>query len=223
MVRRLIGAMLVIAVATSGLVGAFGPQIPLQEPSAVTAQQPSDDQRTARITIDGSVTPGSDVAITATLAGEPVANADVEINDQFVGETDADGTLRNVAVPDADEFEVDVEAEHVDLKLELEDAALEQAGDRTSTSASVRFGGDLAAGNAVATEVTLADAPVANAVVEVNGDEVGVTDDSGQLTVTVPADDEFELRAKTDDGDVDVEVELEGAALQQAGGDVAAD
>lgn len=218
MVSKHAGAMLAIAVLTSGLVGAVGPQLGLQGSTAATTQPAAAGGPTGTIVIHGAATPGDDVSITARLFDEPLTDATVEINDRAVGETDANGTIRHVTVPDAGEFEVDVESAAVDLKLELEDAALERAANRSRTAASIRFDRTLAAGSTATATVAFAGTPVRNATVEVNGDEVGATGERGRVSFAVPAAEEFELRAKTVDGDVDAEIELEGTALQRAGG-----
>lgn len=218
MVSKHAGAILAIAVVTSGLVGAVGPQLGLQGSNDAAMQPPAAEAPTGTIVIHGAVTPGDDVSITARLFDEPLANATVEINDRVVGETDANGRIQHVTVPAAEEFEVDVESKTADLKLELEDAALERAANRSRTTTSIHFDGPLSAGATATAAVAFAGAPVGNATVEVNGDEVGVTDERGRLSFAVPAAEEFELRAKTLDGDVDAEIELEGAALQRAGG-----
>lgn len=68
-----------------------------------------DRERDINVSLDGNVTPGETVALTAALDGEPVPHAPVEVNGELVGETDADGRI-DVTVPaGADEFEVEVE------------------------------------------------------------------------------------------------------------------
>lgn len=51
-----------------------------------------------------------------TRNGSAVANATVEVNDEVVGKTDADGRLA-FAVPDAEEVEAEIE--HGDAEAEL--------------------------------------------------------------------------------------------------------
>lgn len=70
------------------------------------------------IDVAGSIIPGNSVVVTTTRAGEPVANALVTVNGHVIGRTDAKGQL-SVPVPE-EEFEVRVEGQHTEGRLEVE-------------------------------------------------------------------------------------------------------
>lgn len=62
------------------------------------------------LTFADPVVRGTTVTLRATLDGEPVADAPVEVNGSLVGRTDAEGTLE-LAVPHGDEFRVRLETD----------------------------------------------------------------------------------------------------------------
>lgn len=223
--KQSIGAVLValLVAVSGGVLASVATQQPAQQQPATQAA----DGVSTELVIDGRVAANETVSITTTVAGEPLANAQVEVNGQFVGMTDTNGTLANVSVPDADEFEVEVETEDTKLKLELEDAALERAAASDSTSASIVIDGTPDSGATVTTTLTttemmtVTESPLSGADVELNKEKVGATNASGQVMIQVPTADEFEFEAET--GDVQVELELEGAALQQLRSELAPD
>lgn len=71
----------------------------------------ADDEREFDVAVDGTVSAGETVTVTATHNGTPVENATVEVNDETVGTTDADGQLDVTLPDDADEVEIAVETD----------------------------------------------------------------------------------------------------------------
>ncbi|AKH96829.1 hypothetical protein [Halanaeroarchaeum sulfurireducens] len=163
------------------------------------------------ITVDGTVTPGENVTITALLDGEPVRFAEVSVNGEDAYETDENGSVV-ATVPDDDEFEVEVEAEREgELEISLEDDEDEEAtvdDDDVETEAGdedesldLSVDGTVSADENVTITATHAEYPVAGAAVSLNGEYVGETDSNGTIMVTIPDAEEFE---------VEVEYEVEG-------------
>ncbi|NHN60349.1 MULTISPECIES: DUF4382 domain-containing protein [Halorussus] len=68
-------------------------------------------------TLVGNVTRGGNATVSVTRNGTGVANATVSVNGAVAGNTGADGNL-TLAVPDADELEVEVETENGSAELE---------------------------------------------------------------------------------------------------------
>ncbi len=87
-----------------------------------------ENERALNATLVGNVTRGENVTVSVAQNGSAVANATVSVNGERVGETAGDGTL-TVAVPDADELEVEVETENGSAELNAEFGADDSAGD----------------------------------------------------------------------------------------------
>jgi len=69
--------------------------------------------------------------------------------------------------------------------------------------------GDIAPGEEVTLLVTLEGEPVAGAVVEVNGEEIGTTGEDGTISFTIPEDaDKLKIQAELDGQEGELEVEL---------------
>lgn len=174
------------------------------------------------VTVDGTVTPGSDVTIVATHEGYPVAGASVTVNGDPAGETDANGTV-TTTVPDADEFEVEVELDKegklkVPLEEDTEDENEEEPEDENEDEREVDEGqidliveGTLDPGENLSVTALHDGAPVTNATVAVNGDPVGETDANGSIEVQVPNSDELEIEVTADDLEAEMSVEFEDA------------
>ncbi|WP_267641623.1 DUF4382 domain-containing protein [Haloarchaeobius amylolyticus] len=67
--------------------------------------------------LQGQVKAGETVTLTVTNASGPVEGANVTVNGEAVGETDADGTLA-IEVPDAEDLEVEVTSGDAETELE---------------------------------------------------------------------------------------------------------
>lgn len=70
--------------------------------------------------IEGEIAPGETVTLLATFAGEPVAGAEVKLNDEEIGSTEGDGTISFTIPEDADELEIEVKKGELKGKLEVE-------------------------------------------------------------------------------------------------------
>lgn len=66
----------------------------------------------------GAVKPGQVVTLAVSQEGDPVANATVEVNDERVGTTDADGTIEVEVPTDAGELEIGIEKGEAELEIE---------------------------------------------------------------------------------------------------------
>lgn len=201
-------AAIVLSVLAIGA-GAAGAATVANGPPDVTPPQWANDdaERSINVSADGNVTPGETVTLTATLHGEPVPHAPVEVNGETVGETTENGTI-DVAVPESDEFEVEIEPEFegsTTVPLPEADGDEEAADD---DDVLVDVSGDVAPGETVTVEATNNGMPVANATVSVNDEVVGTTDTNGVLNVPIP-DDADEVEITVENGDLEGEWEYE--------------
>lgn len=71
------------------------------------------------IQLEGNVSKGENVTVTASHNGSVVANATVKVNGEVVGQTDSEGEIV-VQVESSEEFEVEVEKEELEGELEIE-------------------------------------------------------------------------------------------------------
>lgn len=80
-----------------------------------------DDEDALDVAVDGEIEPNATVTVTVTHNGSAVENATVILNDEVVGQTDADGQLE-VALPEdlGDEVEIEVETEDAEGEWEHE-------------------------------------------------------------------------------------------------------
>jgi len=113
------------------VVSESGTDVPINDVDAEDEREddenPETDDSALNASFVGDVTPGENATLTVTWNGSAVANATVEVNDEVVGETDADGRLA-FAVPDAEKLEVTVEAGDAAAELEFEFEAGENGG-----------------------------------------------------------------------------------------------
>lgn len=180
-----------------------------------------DDDRSETIDIaivNGSTQPGATITILATLNGEPVADARVEVGGEIVGRTGGDGRLTLDLPDDEDEVEIEIETESPDAEGELE---LEFEGDddddRHSIDRAIRENllvrGSIENGSATF-EVTYAGDPVENVKVYQDDRLLGSTDADGSLESTaIELDDELELTLRKDRFETEVEFRFEGGEL----------
>ncbi len=80
-------------------------------------EEPGDE---LSLEIEGDVAPGEIVILLVTFAGEPVAGAEVEVNDEEIGSTGGDGTISFTIPEDADELEIEVKKGELKGELEVE-------------------------------------------------------------------------------------------------------
>jgi uncharacterized GH25 family protein len=188
------------------------------EPRDLDDDDDAEDETSLSITVvSGEPAPGATVTLQVTAAGEPVAGAEVEIDDQIVGTTDDNGQL-TVTLPDDDEVDIEVEDGDREGELELslgadreeaDDDDDENDGDESDELSVSVVSGDPAPNATVTIEVTQNDEPVADASVTVNDEPLGVTDENGQLTITLPDDEEVDIEVESGDSEGELDFEFE--------------
>lgn len=186
--------------------------------SATLSSQQADDpvvrEGSINMSVAGNVTSGNTVTLTATVDGEPVPYAPVEVNGERVGTTDANGMI-DVVVPDADEFEVEAEYEPTGkLKVPLaesEDDEGDEEFEEDEEQIDLVVDGTLEPGESMSITAMRDGSPVSNATVTVNGDAVGETDANGSITVQVPNADELEIEVTADEAEAEMTVAFENA------------
>ena len=147
--------------------------------------------------LEGDVVPGGAATVTLTYRGIPLSNVLLELDDEELGTTDALGQL-SIQIPlGADEVELETELEGK-LKIEYEvgvPPTSEAEGELT-----LQLDGEVAPGSAVTLTVTNLGTVLPNVPVELNDEQIGVTDALGQLAIQIPLGVQ----------EVELEVELEG-------------
>ncbi len=90
--------------------------------------------------VEGNVSANQNVSVIVERNGTAVENAEVEVNGEVVGKTDAEGQIK-VTVPESEEFEVEVEKadSETELKFRLEaEAESESSEDSNGSKAEVK-------------------------------------------------------------------------------------
>ncbi len=165
--------------------------------------------------IEGDIAPGGTVTLLVTFADQPVAGAEVEVNDEEIGSTDQDGTITFTIPEDADELDIEVKKGKLrgDLEIELEGEVKIEPQEELESELDLDIEGDIAPGGTVTLLVTFADQPIGGAEVEVNDEEIGSTDQDGTITFTIPEDaDELEIEVKKGELKGELEIELQEAS-----------
>lgn len=196
------------------------------------------------ISIHPRPTPGREVVVTVTYAGEPVADALIRIDGASVGRTDAGGQLtvrmpynRSVTV----HATVPGRACTTRTAADGATASLTTAGGgspvglsqpgvdgsnvtRTVTvegAVQVRTRGRADPGTTIRILASIAGVPMRAAAVEVNGREVARTDDRGRARIAIPTDGTERLHIRVERGDfagsTTVVVRLLQATISPAG------
>ena len=160
---------------------------------------PTDDELDVRL-----VRGGFEAEVTfKSKADGTLAPAEIDVDERDVDEDDVDdetnGEANDEAEADGEEAEEEEEADEEDVDEEDTDEEL---------SAEI-VSGDPAPGATVTLEVSGSDGTVADAAVHVNGDDAGTTDADGQITVTLPEDDEVEIDVRDSDREGELEIEFE--------------
>jgi hypothetical protein len=160
---------------------------------------PTDDELDVRL-----VRGGFEAEVTfESKADGTLAPAEIDVDERDVDEDDVDdetnGEANDEAEADGEEAEEEEEADEEDVDEEDTDEEL---------SAEI-VSGDPAPGATVTLEVSGSDGTVADAAVHVNGDDAGTTDADGQITVTLPEDDEVEIDVRDSDREGELEIEFE--------------
>ncbi|WP_247006250.1 transglutaminase domain-containing protein [Halorientalis litorea] len=134
-----------------------------------------------RISLAADPVPGRPVPVRVEREGDPVANAAVTFDGRPVGTTNASGMLRG-PVPYASAVTVN---------------ATDPAGDADGasrvfdlpTDITIETRGQTDPGESVTVAATIADVPVADANVTLDGNSVGRTDAAGERSVTLPVNE----------------------------------
>ncbi len=166
--------------------------------------------------VEGEVTPGGSITILVAFQGSPVEGALVKVEDVDAFITGDDGRISFI-VPSEDELEIKAIKGKLRGGLEIDLEETKEEGERETELQEEQAGelnleikGDIAPGVTVTLLVEFADVPVAGAEVEVNGEEIGSTEQDGTITFTIPEDaDELEIRAKKGELKGGLEIEFE--------------
>ncbi|PSQ44234.1 hypothetical protein BRD07_00535, partial [Halobacteriales archaeon QS_9_68_42] len=144
-----------------------------------------------RIDVVDEAYPGTDVRVRARIGDRPVPDAEVSVDGDVVGTTDADGTA-TVTVPDDGRREVNLEVARgeYDAAAVVDVLVLDAVLEPTSSLA-------LVPGADATVVATLGDGPAEGAAVSVAGRERGRTDEAGRLDVVLPADPRATVRVET--------------------------
>jgi len=166
-----------------------------------------DESRLSVSIANGTAEPGATVTLRVTAAGEPVEGATVELDDETVGTTDANGEIV-VTLSDDDEVDIDVEDGDREGELELSIGSGDDEGD--GDDLRERFSVDGAVENGTVTvSVTYDGDGVAGVSAYVDGDDVGATGADGTLSFDAPAvGDELEIRLVKGEFEADIELEV---------------
>ena len=148
--------------------------------------------------VDGEPAPGANVTLAVTGGGERASNASVQINDERVGQTDADGQIA-VTLPDAEE--IDIGAELNDAEGELEFEFEEEDDEELAATADIE-------GDTITVSVLLDGQPVEGATVTLNENVTNTTSPDGTTSFTF-AENELEIDIEYDDHEAELEYELD--------------
>ena len=135
--------------------------------------------------------PGTDLRVRARIGDRPVPDAEVSVDGDVVGTTDADGTA-TVTVPDDGRREVTVEVARGEYDAAAVVDVLVLSADLEPRSSLA-----LVPGAEATVVATLGDGPAEGAAVSVAGRERGRTDEAGHLDVVLPADPRATVRVET--------------------------
>jgi transglutaminase-like putative cysteine protease len=163
---------------------------------------PDEDRETAgeyEVSLNRSVVPGAVVTATVTLGGEPAPGRTVLFNGDPVGTTNEAGEVTG-RVPYAEELSITVEDAGSAAALFPPGALVGegrlyriatpgQAANVTlpvETNATVAVAGERVAGATVRVTATIADVPVRDGAVLVDGERLATTDSKGRAEITLP-------------------------------------
>ena len=147
---------------------------------------------------DESPLPGGQITVTVQQEESPVAGINVFVNGEDVGSTDENGEI-TITVPYASNLVITLETAETATVTTNTAATTTGTTDHTYTvpitgSLSVTTNpAPLIADGTATTYVTIGGNPVTNAAVAVNGDHIGTTDETGSMTMDVPAKDEIAI------------------------------
>lgn len=148
--------------------------------------------------------PGEETRLLVLRDGEPAEGVVVTFEGEAVGRTDTEGTV-TATVPYVRRLSVGVRAPAnavrpvADRRYSLTQPDGGNASLPVDASLRLDVAGDPAPGETAAVRVTLGDRPVADALVTVDGERVGRTDERGRLPVPFPVAESATLRAERGD------------------------
>jgi hypothetical protein len=147
---------------------------------------------TVNLSVEGKPFPGETVTIVASIEGTPMRQATVEIDGDPVAQTDENGRA-TVRVPDDG-------SERFEVRVSRGDFSGTTTVDILLLEVSLRPTGLVVIpGTTAIVETRLADKPVENAVVTVDGERVGTTGPDGTLAVELPFDPTATVTVSTDE------------------------
>ena len=166
-------------------------------PVGVAAAQ--DDNVSVDVDVQGEMTvdvadeayPGTELRVRARIGDRPVPGAEVSVDGDIAGTTDADGTA-TVTVPDDGRREADFEVARGEYDAAAVVDVLVLSADLEPQSSLT-----LVPGADATVVATLGDGPAEGAAVSVAGRGRGRTDEAGQLDVVLPADPRATVRVET--------------------------
>ncbi|MDT3433262.1 hypothetical protein [Haloarcula sp. 1CSR25-25] len=181
----------------------------------------SGPKRDFRLThVEGLVEPGATVTVAASLNSRPEADAEVTLDDDNVGLTGEDGSA-TVELPN-EEREVTITARTADLSDSLSLAVGTDSLTLTPTPSQPDVGDD------VTIQAKFNGEAVAGVPLHKDGEEVGITDEEGTVTITASdppemtisgevegVEEEITVTVKESGGTYPVDVELPGDEVDQ--------
>jgi len=197
--------------------GSSGDVFELEE--SIESEEADDDEREvddlAIRVVEGEPGAGENVTLLVTAAGEPVDGAAVELNEEAVGQTDANGTISLTFPQETATIKAtDGEAEG-ELEFEFED---EEEREERSLGATA----DIENGT-VSVSVFLDGQPLEGATITANDAVVGTTDANGTASFSLPAGDELDITVEYQDLEAELEYEFEDDEEEEDADDEAED
>ena len=92
---------------------------PNQHFTEVNPPERERERERLRLELEGDIAIGEEVTLLVTFEDEPVAGAEVVVNDEEIGETAGDGTISFTIPEGADEIEIEVKLGELEGELEL--------------------------------------------------------------------------------------------------------
>ena len=147
--------------------------------------------------LEGDVSPGGAATLTLTHQGNPLAGVPVSVKDAGLGNTNQAGQVAIQIPADAEELELEAKLKG---ELEIDFTEVPPPAPEASGELTLQLDGDVTLGGDVTITLTYQGTPLANVPIELNDEQIGVTDASGLLSFQIPTDIE----------EMKLEVELEG-------------
>jgi len=172
---------------------------PTETVTPSTPTETSDDGY--EISLNRTAVPGASVTVTVTDGGMPVADARVLFNGEQVGVTNTEGNV-TARVPYAETLSITIDGA-AEQRVVSHGAPTRQNGRLftvaqpslnesdtydLNTTARLVLSGSVHTGSEVTLTALVADQPVRQGVVSLDGEQVATTDDRGRATVALPAE-----------------------------------